>query len=98
MIGNVRYLPRKLRKWYILYLICLILIYGWLLFTDQSAVLAVAILLVLFCNRTCIYVAFRKFFFRQCSGCLSALWHLDATFRASVISFHLFVSKVNRRS
>ena len=47
MIGNVRYLPRKLRKWYILYLICLILIYGWLLFTDQSAVLAVAILLVL---------------------------------------------------
>lgn len=48
MIGNVRYLPRKLRKWYILYLICLILIYGWLLFTDQSAVLAVAILLVLF--------------------------------------------------
>lgn len=48
MIGNVRYLPIKLRKWYILYLICLILIYGWLLFTDQSAVLAVAILLVLF--------------------------------------------------
>lgn len=36
MIGNVRYLPRKLRKWYILYLIFLILIYGWLLFTDQS--------------------------------------------------------------
>ena len=46
MIGNVRYLPRKLRKWYILYLL-----YG--------------------------------------------IW---ATFRASVISFHLFVSKVNRRS
>lgn len=48
MIGNVRYLPKKLRKWYILYLICLILIYSWLLFTNQSAVLAVAILLVLF--------------------------------------------------
>lgn len=48
MIGNVRYLPRKLRKWYILYLIFLILIYGWLLFTNQPTILAVAILLVLF--------------------------------------------------
>ncbi len=97
MIGNVRYLPRKLRKWYILYLICLILIYGWLLFTDQSAVLAVAILLVLLQSNLHL-CGIQKILFRQCSGCLSALWHLDATFRASVISFHLFVSKVNRRS